>query len=146
MERLTGTAATQLKKIAEIFNCDLDDQEQLKGLYTKLLGWAQAEKAERLAVLPFTPGDDCWIIERDEDSEAYDLSGYVFVAHIPGYVIVTPTLNGYNDLEYIMDDHVDETAEAGYSQLAVYLDDDAYATRKEAKSALEREKRMNKDD
>lgn len=137
MERLTGTAAGQLKKIAEIFNCDLDNQEQLKELYTKLRGWAKAEEDGRLVVSPFTPGDDCWVIERDEDGGAYDLSCYVLVAHIPGYVIVTPTLNGCDDLDYIMDDYANETAEGGSCFLSVYPDADAYATKQDAEAAVD---------
>lgn len=51
MDRLSGKTATQLKKIAEIFNCDLDNPEQLKQLYNKLRGWQQADQDGRLVVL-----------------------------------------------------------------------------------------------
>lgn len=51
MERLSGETAKQLKKIAEIFNCDLDNPEQLKQLCDKLLGWHQADQDGRLVVL-----------------------------------------------------------------------------------------------
>lgn len=53
----TPEAGAQLKKIAEIFNCDLDNTAQLKELCDKLRGWRQAEQDGRLVVLPCKVGD-----------------------------------------------------------------------------------------
>lgn len=47
----------QLKKIAEIFNCNPTDPAQLKSLYVKLQELALAERAGRLVVLPCKVGD-----------------------------------------------------------------------------------------
>lgn len=70
MDRLSGETATQLKKIAEIFNCDLDNPEQLKELYVRLQGWAQAERDGRLVALPppakeGDPAPKCFYNEAD---------------------------------------------------------------------------------
>lgn len=53
-EQLAGWL-TVLKQIAEIFNCDPNDPDQLKQLCDKLRDWQQADRAGRLVVLP---GDD----------------------------------------------------------------------------------------
>lgn len=54
---LEPEAVAQLKKIAEIFNCDASDPAQLKALYDKLQELAQAERDGRLVVLPCKVGD-----------------------------------------------------------------------------------------
>lgn len=59
---LTPDAAAQLKKIAEIFNCDPNDPAQLKQLCDKLRDWQQAERAGRLVVLPIKTGDTAFFV------------------------------------------------------------------------------------
>lgn len=47
---LTPEAAAQLKRIAEIFNCDPNDPAQLKQLCDKLRGWQAADQDGRMRV------------------------------------------------------------------------------------------------
>lgn len=108
--------------------------------HARLADWLEELEAYRAAETPFSPGGECWVVERDEDGAAYEISGYIFVAQIPGYTIVTPSLNGHNELDYIMSDHVDQTAQIGHGWLAVYPESDTYATREEAKTAMEQGK------
>lgn len=105
--------------------------------HDQLIDWLEELEAYRATETPFSPGGECWVVERDEDGAAYEISGYIFVAQIPGYTIVTPSLNGHDELDYIMADHVEQTAQIGHGWLAVYPESDTYATREEAQAALE---------
>lgn len=100
---------------------------------------AQAEKAGRLVVSNFLPGDEIWAIERDEDGTAYDVSGYMFLAPVSGYVIVSAYINDYDSLEETMDYHACETAENYDTDLAVIPACDVYGTKQAAKEALRKE-------
>lgn len=82
-------------------------------------------------------GQTCWVVERDEDGEAYELGGYVFIAQIPGYAIVVPTLNGSDNVQVLMDDQVRQTAEDYHGDLAVFPAKDVYVERQKAQEALD---------
>lgn len=82
-------------------------------------------------------GQTCWVVERDEDGEACELGGYIFIAQIPGYTIVAPTLNGSDDVKVLMDDQVQQTAEDYHGDLAVFPAQDVYAERQKAQEALD---------
>ena len=47
----------------------------------------------------FEPGQEVWIVERDEDGEAYEVGGYVFLAEVAGYAILSPYVNDHGDLD-----------------------------------------------
>lgn len=89
----------------------------------------------------FEPGQLVWVIERDEEGNAYGPSGYVFLAEVAHAAIVTPQINGRKDLDYNVDWHIRETR---FSQatdgLSVFLLKDCYGDNDAAKAALAADK------
>ena len=84
----------------------------------------------------FMPGEQAWVVERDEDGHACDVSGYMFLAEVAGAVILTPYINDIDDLEGTMQHHIEETAENYDTDLAVFPLADCYCAREEAIQAL----------
>lgn len=87
----------------------------------------------------FEPGQEVWIVERDEDGEAVDVSGYVFLAEVVGYAILSPYVNEHGDLEYLLDYHRRETALDFDADLPVVLLSDCFASLTAARHALDEE-------
>lgn len=86
----------------------------------------------------FTLGQEVWIVERDEDGEAYDIGGYVFISEVAGYAILTPYVNDHGDLEYLLDYHRRDTCTDFNADLTVVFIDDCYASRASAQAALDK--------
>lgn len=87
----------------------------------------------------FTPGEEVWIVERDEDGNAYEISGYVFLAEVAGAVILTSYISDLEDLEELLDYHIEETAANYDTNLAVFPAADCYADREAAEAMLKAE-------
>ena len=86
----------------------------------------------------FTPGMPVWVIDRDEDGNACGFSGYVFLAHVGGAVILSSYINDYN-FDGIIAYHIERTAEDYETDLCVFPDEDCYARKDECKAAFEME-------
>lgn len=86
----------------------------------------------------FTPGMPVWVIQRDEDSIAVEVGGYVFLAHVEGVVIVSPYINDY-DFYGTLAYHVQCTAEDYETCLCVFPDEDCYATRDDCEADFKQE-------
>jgi hypothetical protein len=84
----------------------------------------------------FTPGEEVWVVERDECGNACEFSGYVFLAEVAGAVILTPLINDLEVLEDLLDYHIEQTAENYDTDLAVFPAADCYTDREAAKKAL----------
>lgn len=87
----------------------------------------------------FEPGQEVWIVERDEDGDAFDVSGYVFLAEVAGYAILSPYVNDHGDLEYLLDYHRRETDMDYDADLPVVFLSDCYPSRAAAHHALDKE-------
>ena len=85
----------------------------------------------------FEPGTPVWVVERDEDSNPYDVSGYVFLAQVGDFVIASPYINDHDELDYLMEYHRRETCEDYDADLPVFYADDCFATHEAAREALE---------
>lgn len=90
----------------------------------------------------FTPGMPVWVIERDEDGNAVEIGGYVFLAHVEGNVIVSSYVNDYNFYD-ILAYHVQCTVEEYDTHLCVFPDEDCYANRDDCKEDLKKEQEAN---
>lgn len=86
----------------------------------------------------FTPGMPVWVIERDEYGNAAEISGYIFLAHVEGVVILSPYIENY-DLDGILAYHVQCTAEEYDTHLSVFPDEDCYASKDDCEAAFETE-------
>lgn len=86
----------------------------------------------------FEPGETVYIVERDEDGNANDTAGVIFLFSLENVVFCSPGINGHIDLEYLLSEFVRETAEScGRSSVCVYPKKDCYHTLAEAEAALE---------
>ncbi len=87
----------------------------------------------------FEPGRTVYVVNRDEDGEAYDVTGFLFLAEVAGAVIVTPRIFGCDTLARIMKYHVGETAKDFGLDLGVFPAEDCYLYSFEAEEALDEE-------
>lgn len=101
---------------------------------------------ERRTVIPndggnvtrsFATGANVWVVERDEDGCAVDVSGYMFLAKVIDAVIMTAYINNLKSVRETLSYHIQETAEKYNTDLAVFPADDCYTTQEEAEKALE---------
>lgn len=83
----------------------------------------------------FTPGMPVWVIARDEDGNACESSGYVFLAKVGNAVILTPRIYGLG-LEEMLDYYIGETRDESELSLAVFPVSDCYIDKEAAKEAL----------
>ena len=103
---------------------------------SRLRELAQADREGRCMVQKFAPGSEVWIVERDEDGEATEVSGFVFVVSVSGVAIVSPSINGCSDLDFILGDFVEETASSFSGDFSGYPISDCYKSHEEAEAAL----------
>lgn len=88
----------------------------------------------------YKPGMAVWCLERDEDRNACDVSGYVYLATVAGAVIVTPYINDLEELRDLVNYHIDRTAEEYETSLAVFPAHDCYPAKNLAEEAMANEK------
>nr|DAQ25226.1 MAG TPA: hypothetical protein [Caudoviricetes sp.] len=96
----------------------------------------QADREGRCVVTELAPGDEVWVVERDEDGNPDDFSGYIFITSVRGIAIVSPSINGCADSDFLLSDFVEETAMSGSGDFSGYPIGDCYGTCEEAKAAL----------
>lgn len=87
----------------------------------------------------FTPGEAVWVVERDENGDACEVSGYVFLAEVADAVILTSYINDLEYLEDLLDYHIEETRDNYATDLAVFPADDCYTDQEAAEAALKAE-------
>ena len=88
-------------------------------------------------------GSEVWAVERDESGVACDVSGYMFLAEIAGFVITSAYIDDLEHIEETMAYHAQETAENYDTDLAVFPAEDCWSTKEAAQAALNSE---NKED
>lgn len=91
----------------------------------------------------FDPGQEVWVVER-EDDEAVEVSGYVFVAQAGFAAIVSPYIGMSGDIEYILSEQIEQTAEGLSGDLQTYPISDCYQTKQAAEAALKGEQDATK--
>lgn len=123
----SGDAAKRLAAIEDILG-DEYDLDELKEM-------VQAKREGRCVVQKFAPGSEVWIVERDEDGEAAEVSGFVFVVSVSGIAIVSPSINGCSDLDFILSNFVEETASNFSGDFSGYPISDCYKSHEEAEAA-----------
>lgn len=87
----------------------------------------------------FAPGDEVWVIERDEEGTAVYVSGYLYMASVPGAVIVTPYIGGCDTFEDMVQYHIQQMVSNYNTELCVFPSSDCYQNKDEADSALDNE-------
>ncbi len=127
MEKLTYTPPAVIKLAAQALGTTPDRLREL----------AQADREGRVVVQRFSPGQTVWVIERDEDNEAYDFSGYVFVTSLRGIALVSPEINWSSEIDVILMEQIKSRINCSGGSIEAYPADDCYLTREEAEAALE---------
>lgn len=127
MEKLTYTPPAVIKLAAQALGTTPDRLREL----------AQADREGRVVVQRFSPGQTVWVIERDEDNEAYDFSGYVFVTSLRGIALVSPEINWSSEIDVILMERIKSRINCSGGSIEAYPADDCYLTREEAEAALE---------
>lgn len=107
-------------------NYDLDRLREL----------VEADREGRCEVLPFKPGDEVWVVERDEIGEPDCVSGYIFAASACGVVMVHPYIGGCGELDAILHECLESTRENGECDMEVFPIDDCYHSWEAAEQAL----------
>lgn len=87
----------------------------------------------------FTPGQRVYVVERDEDGTACEVSGYMFLAKAADAVILSSFINDLETVEDTLQYHIEQTAEDYDTHLAVFPASDLYATYTQACLALTKE-------
>lgn len=124
-----GVAIDRLASIEDILGDDYD-LDHLREL-------VEADRDGRCVVSPFKPGDQVWVVERDEIGVADCVSGYVFIAFSGGCALVHPYIGGCGELNGILHNCLECTREDGGCDVEVFLIDDCHKSREAAEQALE---------
>lgn len=103
----------------------------------KLMDLLEAKQQGRLSIQLAVPGQLVYIVERDEDGEACDVSGCMFLAQVNQAVIVSAFINDSDDLDETLLCHIEETAREYNTDLSVFPISDCYLSKEEAHSVLE---------
>ncbi|MEG1562511.1 MAG: hypothetical protein RR365_02100 [Bacteroides sp.] len=77
-------------------------------------------------------GNGIYVIERDECKTPCEVSGYMFLAKVCGFVIATAFINDIDDVAETLQYHAEETASNYDTDLAVFHEEDCFPTREEA--------------
>ena len=88
-----------------------------------------------------TTGTTVWVVEHNENGCACDVYGYVFLAVVLGWAIVSPSINGSSDPATILSDQAEETAESGNGDLCVFPLKDCFEKKDDAQKILEESER-----
>lgn len=91
----------------------------------------------------FIPGADVWVVERDAEGIACEVSGYMFLAEVAGFIIASSYINDLESIEDTLAYHAEKTVENYDTDLAVFPIADAYKEQADAESVLETEAARN---
>lgn len=87
----------------------------------------------------FAPGDTVWVVTRDENGNADEVSGYMFLAAVDYFAILSMFINDVEYLDETMAYLADDTAENYDTDLSVFPLADVYREKEKAEIALRRE-------
>lgn len=81
--------------------------------------------------LNFKAGQTVWCVNPEEE----DFSGYIFLAEVNGYAIVSSKYEGYSFSEQL-ENMEEESLEDNYVSVSFFHKDKVFATKEEAKKAV----------
>lgn len=129
------TMRSRLKEIEDILGDDYD-LDRLKEL-------VEADKEGKAEMFPCKPGEEIWVIERDDYGDALGFSCCVFVAKSENYVIASSHIYQCEGAKEILKCLNEQTAIEYNCEMLVYPADDCYLDKQSAEAALEK---MKEDD
>ena len=107
------------------------------GSYNQLFDTVDNMPPVNAVELPCKVGDKVYIIERDENGRAFEVTAYMFLAKANEAVICTIFVNNSEDVNDILQYHIKRTAENWDTYLSVFPVGDCFRNREEAEKALE---------
>lgn len=87
--------------------------------------------------LNLAAGETVWVVERDEDLTPTDVTGFLFLAEVKGYVLAASFPYGYELVEDQLEYFAEKTRELFNEELMVYPVADCFASRDDAEAAKE---------
>lgn len=96
-------------------------------------------KPEEESRKKITPGETVWVVERDCDGYATEVTGYLFMAEVSQAVIVTSKIYGLRDFAEVLEYHMEKTREDYETDLSVFPSEDCYSDKEAAIEAIEEE-------
>lgn len=106
----------------------------------RLIEICNAERNGRCAVMPFIPGSKVWVIERDENGYPDCAFKFVFIASVNNAAFVHPYIAGNGEIEVILQDLMENTAEWQDCDIGTYPIEDCYESYEAALIAMEEER------
>lgn len=85
-------------------------------------------------------GQPVWVVERNKIEEPCEVGGYVFIALVDGVALVHPYIGGCGDIDDILYDCLEETAEDMHCDLSAFPIEDCYLSKEAAELALKGER------
>lgn len=82
------------------------------------------------------PGDVVWVLERDENDQLSDFSGYMFLAKVNDYIIATPWINDIIDADEMLGYLAEDFAECHGTDLSIFPANVCFKAKEEAQAAL----------
>lgn len=106
----------------------------------RLRDLVQADRDGRCVVFFAKPGQEVWVVERDEIGKPDCVSGFVFMAEVGGFAIVHPFLGECGDIDEILNNCAEETARNYSCDVSVFPVVDCYESCEAAEAALKAER------
>ena len=102
----------------------------------QLRGMVEADRDSRCVVFFAKPGQEVWVVERDEIGKPDCVSGFVFMAEVGEFAIVHPFLGECGDIDEILNHCEEETARNYSCDVSVFPVADCYESYEAAEEAL----------
>ncbi|HIV19453.1 MAG TPA: hypothetical protein IAC82_09160 [Candidatus Merdivicinus intestinigallinarum] len=115
-----------------------ENQELKKQLadIEKILGDYGLDHLQELVETDRKKGKPVWVVERDEIGEPCGISGNVLVALVDGVALVLPYINGCGELDALLQDCLENTAEDMECYFGAFPVEDCYLNKELAQKAL----------
>ncbi len=136
MDRLTGRYSNG---VPLVLNCTSQIAKRMFDVVDKLAHYEDLAEQGLLVGQQHKTGDWVYVVERDEDGEACEVFGYIFIASCRNAVIVSPKVNGSDDVDDLLGHQITETVMQHNGDLPVFPKEDCYATKEEAEAKLAEE-------
>lgn len=129
----------EYRMLTEISNIISDDY----GI-NRLKEVVQADREGKVEMFPCKPGEEIWVIERDDYGDALGFSCCVFVAKSENYVIASSHIYQCEGAKEILKCLNEQTVIEYNCEMLVYPADDCYLDKQSAEAALEKMKEDDK--
>lgn len=115
-------------------------QERLAEIEDILGATYDLGRLQKLVEADKKKGQPVWVVERNKIEEPCEVGGYVFIALVDGVALVHPYIGGCGDIDDILYDCLEKTAEDMHCDLSAFPIEDCYLSKEAAELALKGER------